>query len=468
MNPRHLLFLFLLVFGAACQGTTQSSKSIPTQPRSNISPGKVAEEVKVYADTSLSYAVYLPKNYTHAKPHGVVYMFDPQGDGVGPVKHYSILADMYELVVIGSWDSKNGSWATESTRIFQNLLQDTREKFNIDSNRIYLAGFSGGARVAASLAQEFPQVRAVAGCAAGFTPSPSDKFSYIGIVGMEDFNYQEMRALDETLDRTQIHHMFEYFTGGHKWPPVNFMAKAFQFFQMRSMAAGVLEKTDKAIGGMLRNYRYQDSLMAAKKEDQYRWVLQRKTIGYLKGLEDVSAMEELKAKLDSSEQVKQEQKYLDQELVQEMNLRNQYSSLLQTAPVEQWKNTAALLNKMARHGQDKQGWMTKRVLNYLSLNCFMFANQAFASADIANSERYVAIYGMVDPENTEPSYMQAKISMRKNDVVGAFSALEKSFMLGNRDWKRLQNDPDFAVVKQQNNFQELIKRMQTTPPNDPN
>jgi predicted esterase len=463
MHFRLTVLLFLLLGLGACAATPGSPEALAAQPRSSLAAGVVHPIVKAYADSTQQYAVYLPKSYTHDRAYGVVYFFDAQGRGENPVAHYDILADMYDLIIVGSWNSRNGQRPEEGRAIFKQMFKDTREKFNIDSNRVALAGFSGGARVAADIAQHDPMIFAVGGCAAGFQPGMQDKFAFIGIVGVEDFNFQEMRALDEALDKTSIHHMFEYFVGGHDWPDVNFVAKMFQFFQMRAMANGKMPKSEKAVEGMLKGYNYQDSLMKATQQDQFRWVLQRKTMGYLTGVHDIAPMQAIKAALDSSAQVRAERLRLAQELQQELAMRQQYGSLLQTAPAAQWQKIGGMLNKMGRHGADEAAWMYMRVVNYLSLNAFLMSKQALENADLVAAERLISIYSSIDPTNSEHAYLRGCLLIRKNDVPGALAALEQSFSLGNRDWQRLSSVPDFAAISSNPAFLDLVKRMQTVP-----
>ena len=104
------------------------------------------------------------------------------------------------------------------------MLGDVVARFAIDDKRVYLTGFSGGARVATTLAARLAgRVAGVIGCGAGLAeglePSSSLPFIYYGTVGNEDFNYSEMRQLDRALESAGVAHRVEVFEGAHSWAP---------------------------------------------------------------------------------------------------------------------------------------------------------------------------------------------------------------------------------------------------------
>ena len=461
---KSIFAIFLLAFFSACGASGQPGNTAsPAQPKANFETGKLIPEVKVYTDTTQHYAIFLPKTYKPDTAWGAIYFFDAQGRAQLPLKKYSMLADMFELVLIASYNSQNGQSPAQSNAIIDHLLRDTQEKLSLDPKRRYAAGFSGGARVAANAAQN-GKFQGIIACAAGFQPRQSDTFDYIGIVGMEDFNYQEMRQLDQALDQTKVHHLFEYTTLGHEWPPLNFMAKGFQFLQLRSMAAGALPRIDEPVQSMLSKYRYQDSLMAAQNQDIYRLTLQRKTLAYLTGLTDVTAIQALSNQLKRTPAAQQDSVLTEMEFQREMAMRQQYVQALQTAPIQYWERTAPMLRKIGTNGQEKEAWLNMRVLNFLSLNAYMQATSALQQANLTQADRYVTLYSLIDPANNEHAYLRAQINIRKNDPTAALAALEQAFALDFRDWQRLSTDPAFTGIQSRPDFQDLLNRMKTIPP----
>lgn len=84
------------------------------------------------------------------------------------------------------------------------MWDDTHQRFAIDGRRVYLTGFSGGARVAIYFAHSCRDcVAGVIACGAGFPrgviPSADTHFPIFAIAGFDDFNFLEIKYLDEAL-----------------------------------------------------------------------------------------------------------------------------------------------------------------------------------------------------------------------------------------------------------------------------
>jgi predicted esterase len=169
------------------------------------------------ADTTESYALYVPE-----KVNALLIFLDPAARGELPLRKYFSLADEYGILMAGSLNSRNFD-AASSVRSFVAMYNDIVKKYSIDATKIWLSGFSGGARAATNIALNFPEVKAVIGCGAGFA---SDNFdaaklcSYAAIVGDRDMNFSELSDNTSYLDKQNVKNLLLKFEGGHEWPPV--------------------------------------------------------------------------------------------------------------------------------------------------------------------------------------------------------------------------------------------------------
>ena len=167
-------------------------------------PGVLLPKIIAAHDARQSYALYLPSNYTAAKHWPIVYAFDPAARGALPVGLLKAAAEKYGYIVAGSNNSRNGSGQLEGEAA-QAMFDDTHARLSIDDRRVYLAGFSGGARLSAELAQHCACAAGVILAGAGFQPTPRDSFAVFSVIGSYDFNYGEMIALDESLQSSTTH-----------------------------------------------------------------------------------------------------------------------------------------------------------------------------------------------------------------------------------------------------------------------
>src|SRR5438309_3736361 len=82
-----------------------------------LKPGEIHASVAVQADSSYSYALYLPSSYTPQKPWPILLAFDPFGHGLSPVKLFQKGAEKYGFIVVGSNNSRNFSDPSNAIRL---------------------------------------------------------------------------------------------------------------------------------------------------------------------------------------------------------------------------------------------------------------------------------------------------------------------------------------------------------------
>jgi predicted esterase len=226
---------------ASCVGVLLLAPALVAQNRSlsDLRPGAVIPR-QTCAKPEQSYALYLPSHYDPGKRWPIIYAFDPDARGSVPVELMKDAAERYGYIVVGSNNSRNGSWKLESESA-QAMFDDTHARLAIDDRRIYFAGFSGGARVAAVLAQRCKCAAGVLLDGAGFGgPGPSRDaiFAVFATAGTYDFNYPELSELEEKLDEAGFPHLLRHFDGPHEWAPVAVIEQALAWFRLIAMKQG--------------------------------------------------------------------------------------------------------------------------------------------------------------------------------------------------------------------------------------
>jgi predicted esterase len=238
------------LFGICClvhTTTHVSAKQTNDEPQ----PGQLTERVICKDAPTQTYALYLPSGYTPTRKWPLVAAFDPAARGKAPVERFKDAAERYGYVVCGSNNSRNGP-IQPSAEAAKAMLADVAARFSIDSKQVYLAGFSGGARAATTIAVWLSgQIAGVIGCGAGLAvglePKASLPFIFYGTVGTEDFNYPELKQLDRALQSAGIVHRVEVFEGGHDWAPSDVCVRAIEWLELQSMKSGHRARDDEFI-----------------------------------------------------------------------------------------------------------------------------------------------------------------------------------------------------------------------------
>ena len=216
---------------------------------------KVITRVVCNADPSQSYALYVPeKNHLDILP--VIYFFDPHGNGTLPLNKYKTLADQYHFIFIGSNNSKNGNDYHTAESIWNTLFSDSKKRLPIDVNRVYVCGFSGGAKVAGYIALNHPEIKAVIAGGAGLpdaTPPGDFRFSFTAIAGKGDLNMTDIVLFSSALDKTQTKHSIIFFDGKHEWAPENTMNTAIAGIQFDAMRKKIIPVNNVFINNHISN-----------------------------------------------------------------------------------------------------------------------------------------------------------------------------------------------------------------------
>jgi len=218
-----------LLFLAAVAGCGIAGEDLPK--------GRLLERVVCNGNSSQSYALYLPPAYSAERAWPILYCLDPLARGSVPVERFRNAATRAGFIVAGSNTSRNGPNDLAREAI-QWLLTDTHERFTIDDSRVYVAGFSGGARLALAWASS-ARIAGVIACGAGFGGSQIPKQAPLRIyatAGVDDFNYDEVYAMSRELSRRGIPQRFAEFAGGHDWMPETLTTEALDFLSGRLAA----------------------------------------------------------------------------------------------------------------------------------------------------------------------------------------------------------------------------------------
>ncbi|MDQ6829905.1 MAG: hypothetical protein M3081_13680 [Gemmatimonadota bacterium] len=232
--PRASALLSLLL----CFGFTAGAQGVP---------GKTVERVAAH-DSGQSYAIFLPSSYAPSRRWPLLLLLDPRGRALVPLSLFRDAAERYGYIVLSSYNTASDVADDPNTPAVNAMLDDAQRVLQIDTNRIYLAGFSGTSRMSWLFGYALRgRVAGVIG-ASGGPPPPAGftadtlrhmPFAFFGTAGTDDFNHDEMRALDRTLDSLAVAHQLTVFAGGHQWMPKAIAADALRWMELQAMRTGL-------------------------------------------------------------------------------------------------------------------------------------------------------------------------------------------------------------------------------------
>ncbi|WP_271765105.1 hypothetical protein [Aquimarina algiphila] len=231
--------------------------------------GKIIDSVKISESTKETFALYLPLSFDHTQSSSIVYIFDPAARGKVGIKPFIEASEKYNYILVCSNNNRNGSYE-RNFDITDRLFDFVFSNFKIRENQIFLAGFSGGSRLASAIATLTNKIEGVIACGAGFSNNPghvpsTQKFSYAAICGNEDMNYLELINTKRYLQRLNFKNTLITYNGNHRWPPEKEILKAFDWLEIQAYKKGKKVKTEEQIYESYQ-YNYKIALEAEKHE----------------------------------------------------------------------------------------------------------------------------------------------------------------------------------------------------------
>ena len=190
----------------------------------------------VDADQEITWSIVVPENYDPELPAGVLVYISPSNSGKLPRGWDSVLAEK-NLIWISA--NKSGNRVDTRKRIAYSLLGPTfiARNYKLDSDRIYIAGLSGGGRVASIVAPAYASIfdGAIYICGVNSIPDQlavsieslqSSRFVFV--TGEDDFNRAETKNVHREYQQSGLKnsHYLEFRRMGHENPNDDGIAEA--------------------------------------------------------------------------------------------------------------------------------------------------------------------------------------------------------------------------------------------------
>ena len=195
-----------------------------------------------------TFIVYVPAGYDPAKAYGLMVWVDPRPEGGWPPRPWQPILDKHKLIWVGANRTGNTRELWARFGLALDAVHNMKQRYNLDPDRIYVAGLSGGGRVASRLgivyADVFQGALPIVGCdfyktiavpdrpntfwrAKFYRPSSAlmrlarTRNRYVLLTGEHDGNRASTRAIYE---QGYVKEKFEHVTYievpgmGHTWP----------------------------------------------------------------------------------------------------------------------------------------------------------------------------------------------------------------------------------------------------------
>jgi len=428
--------------------------------------GEIIDSVKCVEDETQSYALYLPPTYCSEKKWPILLALDPGGRGKMPLQAFEQAAQEYGYILAGSNNSRNGPMDS-AIYALNSMWSDTKRRFSIDTNRVYLAGFSGGVRVAGKFAQDNLRVHAVIGCGAGFDIKDSDvqvPFTFVGACGTEDMNYMWLKTLNAQLLKNKTHSRVIVFDGGHHWPSNEICRQAVQWLELDSYRRGRRPIDRALIEQLYQSERTRAETLSRSGKLFEAYLIQLDLRADLRGLRDLEEVrksirrlegtDELRASWKKAQQLEQkESRHLKKILAEFLDTKRRRNTAWWETRIREIKN----LEKENPSHEHRQ--MVARLMDSLWRNGYERAWLATLSKDYETAVYFAEISVLALPDSPEILYNLARMYALNNQREEAVHTLERASQAGLNNVGRVEQDDAFYDLRSVPEFQKILDRI---------
>jgi predicted esterase len=453
---------------------TPQTEQIPT--------GKIVDKVACAKNAAQSYALFVPSNYTPARAWPILYAFDPGARGNVPVNRFQEAAEKYGWIIAASNNSRNGPMQS-SREAWEAMWDDTHRRFSLDGRRAYAAGFSGGARVAISLAYLCGDcisgvIASGAGFPQGLVPKSDLGFILFATAGFEDFNFPEVRNLDEALAKAGLTHRVDFFEGRHEWLPVAQATAALEWMELQALKAGKRRRDDRLPDAQVIAEVWEHGLQKARAFEESKRILDAYRVyagvaASLKGLRNVSELQEKIHTLADSRELKDAQRDEQRQIKKQQDLNSQLNAVLsQRASATQTFEADSRLKgmltdlgasaKAATDTSDRR--VARRVLEGLFVQMFEQGLDLLQrQRRYAEAARLFETGTEVNPERPGMFYYLASAYALNGDKKKSLKALQTAIQKGFSDRDSITSNSAFDSLRNEPLYLQLIQNLKPTP-----
>jgi hypothetical protein len=238
------LLLMTITADSACWAQEAGQKFQISSSLTQLYGAEQAERYRDILDPSarIKWQVYRP-THNGDKPPGVLVYVSPTNTGAMEGRWTDVL-NKHNLVYIAADHSGNRIPGTRRMVLATSAIMAVKQQFEIDAERIFISGFSGGGRVASFLSNQYPTVfsGAIYICGVDFWKEDLIKDlsrvlnnRYVFITGTRDFNLTETRIVyRKYLKAGAENSLLEIENGmGHALPNAHTMATALEFIDRK-------------------------------------------------------------------------------------------------------------------------------------------------------------------------------------------------------------------------------------------
>jgi hypothetical protein len=411
----------LILFLVFLQITCHQDRNIYAVNYTAVAPGSCK------SDTLNTYHFIRPVRYKGSLP--LLIILDSGGDGLMALKKIQPAVLQIPCLVVGSDRIRNNFQGY--IQAIELLIREFSQKYSV--SQVYIAGFSGGAR----MAFEYARIHVVQGvlmCGAGPSVNSDEGMPcpvYM-IAGTTDFNFSET-YYNPLKRKGQSKLMSGYFRGIHEWPPAEMIYDGLLFLTGKSITGSdVLLKKESA-----RLSDRADSMLAQK---ETFFALKASELALQFDPRNKTAKKQWE-EFKNNPGLQSDIKKIESDLMLESRIDQAYAEASMTRDSTWWFNELKQLSIETDKNTAAQKDHFMRIKAFLGILFYSRLNALIHSAP-GNGQiiHILAAYRHAEPENPDVYYDYALYSLKQGKEQMSLKYLKIALSHGFKDQVKMGND----------------------------
>ena len=204
------------------------------------------DSIAINDTISESFSLFVPTSFSMDKNWPVLFVFDMKGRGKQALSMFREAAEDQGYILASPNYLSDTLSASQNLMVAGRMFNAVIKLLPIHKYRTYVGGFSDGGQFASMMPLFIKGITGVVSSGAVFPNlevlDGNHSFYFIGIVGREDFAYENMLATKARFDKLKIPNHLMAFDGGHEWPEKKYFINAMERWTLSAMAKGHTDK----------------------------------------------------------------------------------------------------------------------------------------------------------------------------------------------------------------------------------
>jgi len=361
----------LLLFGSfGAQAQTQPDRLV-------LRKGVILDSLPVDDAVVNDIILYLPRDFETTRTWPLIFVCAENEKALQAMRSMVGAAEKNGYILAATEAVRDTLPLTDKVLAINASLEKLRKYLPVNLRRIYTGGYDMGGQLATLVPSLIRPVRGVLSIGSGLgTPEligDSGTFEFVGVMGRADYQYSDMRAAEEFLDRKKIRNHVLYHAGGHQWPDSRYIDLGMQFMTLMAIKDPGAEMDTEFIQSSYQDYK--DYILTLEGSGDLLLALDQveEGLSLFEDLLDTDWLKERRKELRKNRTYRAQKRDWEQAQVQELMLTEDYGFYLaedvnsfNLNNLGWWNYQMEKINKYKNSDKGEERLMGQRLEGYLN------------------------------------------------------------------------------------------------------